>query len=264
MKFSIVTISYNQAAYLEQAMRSVISQEGTDLEYIVVDPGSTDGSRDIISRYRDRIDVAILEPDAGPSDGLHRGFAAGTGEIFGFINADDELLPGALARMSEAFRRHPRADVVCGCGYFVDEVGQRLRPIVPSKLTPWLYAQGGVSVFQQGTFFRAERFREVGGFRLNNHTCWDGELFLDMALAGARFVTIGSDVAHFRLHGGSITGSGRLEQRYRADIDRLFRKALGRDRRPQDRLFGGTARLLKWALDPAYLARRLVRLRHAI
>lgn len=259
VKFSIVTISYNQARYLERAMCSVLSQEGVDLEYIVVDPGSSDGSRDLIAAYRDRIDVPILERDEGPADGLNRGFAAATGDIFGFVNADDELLPGALARIAEAFNRSPEADVVSGCGYFVDSEGRRLRPIVPSKLTPWLYVHGAVTLFQQGTFFKADWFRRVGGFRKDNATCWDGELFLDLALAGAKFKRIGSDVAVFRLHEGSITVSGRLRAAYLRDSDLAFEKALGRKRLPGDKWPRIMARAVKWVGDPFHLVRRVVR-----
>lgn len=261
MKFSIVTISFNQGRYLERAIQSVVSQEAVDLEYIVVDPGSTDGSRDLIAKHRDRIDLAILAPDGGPADGLNQGFSVATGDVFGFVNADDELLPGALARIAEAFHSHHWADVVSGCGYFVDEEGRRLRAIIPSTLTPWRYAHGCVTVFQQGTFLRAGWFRRVGGFRRDNHTCWDGELFLDLALAGARFMTIASDVAYFRLHHGSISGSGRLEAQYRVDADRLFEKVMGRNRSRRDALTGAVARLAKWTAEPAYLARRLARLR---
>lgn len=260
MKFSIVTISYNQAQYLERAVRSVSSQCGVELEYIAVDPGSTDGSRELLATLREHIDVLVLEPDSGPADGLNRGFAACTGDVFGFVNADDELLPGALASIAEAFRRDPRADVVSGCGYFVDAHGARLRPIVPTPLAPWRYAHGGVTVFQQGTFFKSRWFREVGGFRVDNRTCWDAELFLDMALAGARFTTIGADVANFRLHEASITGSGRLNQPYRRDIARLFEKVMGRRPLPHDKVLAAAARLLKWLADPVYVSRRLARL----
>jgi len=88
MRVSIVTISYNQARFLEQAIRSVINQDYPDIEYIVVDPGSTDGSRGIIEKYQNRIDKIIFDPDEGPADGLNKGFAHATGDIFGFINAD--------------------------------------------------------------------------------------------------------------------------------------------------------------------------------
>src|SRR4029077_2212938 len=83
-RVSIVTISFNQAPFLERAIRSVLEQDHPDVEYIVVDPGSTDGSREIIEKYRSRIAKVILEPDRGPANGLNKGFAAATGEILGY------------------------------------------------------------------------------------------------------------------------------------------------------------------------------------
>src|ERR1700761_7428026 len=112
MKVSIVTISFNQGAFLESAIRSVLEQDYGDIEYIVVDPGSTDGSREILERYRDRITKLILDPDDGPADGLNHGLAAATGEIFAYINADDMLLPGAVREAIGAFAKYPGADVI--------------------------------------------------------------------------------------------------------------------------------------------------------
>jgi glycosyltransferase involved in cell wall biosynthesis len=260
MKFSIVTISFNQAAFLRECMDSVLAQDGVDLEYIVVDPGSRDGSRAIIETYGDRV-LRVFAPDDGPADGLNKGFALATGDYLGFLNSDDVLLPHALSRVAQRFAQVPTVDVVSGSGYFVDEHGSRLAPIIPSRLTPWLYAHGAVSVFQQGTFFRTSCFRQVGGFNRDNKTCWDGELLLDMALSGARFATIGDVLAHFRLHGGGITGSGRLTDLYRLDCQRLFTKATGRQRQAHDRAFDLAARLAKFCLDPRYLLRRLARRR---
>src|ERR1700738_5632483 len=97
-KVSIVTISFNQAEFLERAIRSVVDQDYPEIEYSVVDPGATEGSRDIIERYRSRIARVIYEPDRGPADGLNKGFACATGDIFGFLNSDDVLLPGAVRR----------------------------------------------------------------------------------------------------------------------------------------------------------------------
>ncbi|HSN21662.1 MAG TPA: glycosyltransferase [Usitatibacter sp.] len=82
-RITMVTISFNQARYLEACIGSVLAQGYPDLEYIVVDAGSTDGSRDIVARYAGRLAAAILEPDAGPADGLNKGFARATGEVFG-------------------------------------------------------------------------------------------------------------------------------------------------------------------------------------
>ncbi|WP_068858270.1 glycosyltransferase family 2 protein [Perlucidibaca aquatica] len=253
MKVSVVTISYNQAEYIERALRSVIEQEGIDLEYIVVDPGSCDGSRDIILQYSCMIDRIILEKDNGAADGLNKGFAVATGDIFAFINSDDELLPGALAKVVLEFERDKNLNIISGCGYFIDESDKSLRRIIPSEFTPWLYAHGAVTLFQQGTFFRRECFTHIGGFNPENRTCWDGELFLDMVLAGFKPKIIYEDYANFRMHGSSITVSGRLEKSYKADMSRLFEKAMGRK---TDRYYIFTcyiARLLKLAFQPSYL-----------
>lgn len=256
MKVSIVTISYNQAQFLRECMDSVLNQNHSDVEYIVVDPGSTDGSREIIESYGDQV-IKVFEKDSGAADGLNRGFAKATGEIFGFLNSDDTLLPNAVSTLVNYFNANPCVDVVTGCGYFTDVDNRRTRRIVPSKLTPWMYAHGGVSVFQQGTFFKSHFFKKVNGFNINNKTCWDGELFLDMAMAGARFATIGDDLALFRLHAGGITGSGRLEASYRVDSERLFEKAIGRERQPSDRVNSLIARFSKSFIDPAYFFRRI-------
>jgi glycosyltransferase involved in cell wall biosynthesis len=257
MKISIVTISFNQAEFLERALKSVLDQGYPHLEYIVVDPGSKDGSREIIDSYGEKTAVRVYEKDDGAADGLNRGFSRATGEIYGFLNSDDELLPGALQRVADFFGSHPDIDVVTGCGYFTDRHGARLRRIVPSKLTPWLYVHGGVSVFQQGTFFRSGCFHRAGGFNPTNRTCWDGELFLDMAVAGAKFQTISDDLACFRLHEGGITGSGRLAVQYRRDVKRLFEKVKGRSRNRFDSVQDVAAKVVKFVVNPVYPFRRV-------
>ena len=256
MRISIVTISFNQAKYLRECINSVLEQDHEDVELIVVDPGSTDGSRELIETFRNRL-IAVLEPDGGPADGLNKGFALATGDVFGFVNSDDALLPGALLCVARHFASKPDCGVVAGCGYFVDADGRQLRRVVSSRFTPWLYAHGAVSLFQPGTFFRARSFRRVGGFNAANGTCWDGELFLDMAASGSRFATVSDDLGLFRLHDGSITGTGRLNEQFRKDCDRLFAKVTGRERGSQDWALDKIARIMKYGSDPLYLVRRL-------
>ena len=256
MKISVVTISFNQGEYLRQCIDSVLDQHYPGLEYIVVDPGSQDNSREIIDSYGDRI-VRVYEKDAGAADGLNKGFARATGEVFAFINSDDALLPGSLQRMADEFARRPGVDLVAGSGYFCDGAGQRGKRIVPSRLTPWLYVFGGVTLFQQGMFFTRDIFRKVGGFNAANRSSWDAELFVDMAKAGARFDYIDDDIALFRMYPGSITGSGRLRQIYLEDAARIFESVTGRTPRRTDWLVNKVARLAKFAGDPAYTLRRL-------
>src|ERR1700722_6107502 len=129
MKFSNVTISFNQRQYLEEALNSVLQQDYPAIEYIVVDPGSSDGSRELIETYASRLERVIFEPDRGAADGLNKGFAHASGEIFGFLNSDDVLLPGALRSVSVAFEQNPDCDIVMGNGFTIEGRGKRIRRI---------------------------------------------------------------------------------------------------------------------------------------
>lgn len=258
MKISIVTISYNQVQYLEKAIRSIIDQDFDDLEYIVVDPGSNDGSRDIIEKYRSKITQILHEPDKGPADGLNNGFRLATGDILGFINADDELLPGALQKVADYFQRHPQIDVVCGSGYITDKTGGIIRRIMPTRYSKRLAVYGAVTFFQQGTFFRRRAFDATEGFNIDNRTCWDSELLLDMAINGCKFGVFYQDIATFRIHGSSISGSGRLNELFERDCNRLFTKAMGRPMNSMDQLLMRIYLLEKWITNPTVTFNRIL------
>jgi glycosyltransferase involved in cell wall biosynthesis len=241
MKISIVTISFNQQQYLPACIESILSQTDCELEYIVVDPGSTDDSRQIIESYGDRI-VKVFERDAGPADGLNRGFARATGDIYGFINSDDYLLPDALKTVTQFFTKHGNNVFVTGQGYTENEHGART-PIHPNRLTASNMLHRSGVVFQQSTFFPAELYQKAGGFNDQNRTCWDYELFLRFLLQGATHQVIEQELAVFRLYQGSISGSGRLEERYYKELDQLFEESLGRKRNALDKLLTQYQRL---------------------
>lgn len=257
MKISIVTISYNQAQFLEKAICSIVNQDFDGLEYIVVDPGSNDGSRDIIEKYRSKITQILYESDNGPADGLNNGFQHATGDIFGFINADDELLPGALQTVANYFDRHPQIDVVSGSGYIIDNAGMIIKRIMPTRYSKRLAAYGAVTFFQQGTFFRRSAFYATQGFNTSNRTCWDGELLLDMAINGCKFGVLYQNIATFRIHDSSISGTGRLNELYRHDCGRLFNKAMGRPMNFTDRLLMKIYLLEKWLTNPKVTLNRI-------
>lgn len=257
-RISVVTVSYNQDRFLRSAIDSVLEQSWPDKELIVVDPGSTDDSRRIIAEYGPRIRHAVLEPDRGAADGLNKGFARATGDILCFLNSDDEFLPGAFERVVAEFGARRRADFISGCGYFIDAAGVRGRRIVPSRLSVGGYLHGACTVFQQGTFFRRHCFDAAGGFNADNRTCWDGELFLDFLCAGMRHEVFYGDVAHFRIHGASITGSATNSAAYLQDEQRLFTKAYGRARHRGDRLLAAGLKASKLLRDPRSAVERLL------
>jgi glycosyltransferase involved in cell wall biosynthesis len=255
MKVSIVTVSFNQAEFLERAILSVLNQTGVEVEYIVVDPGSSDGSRAIIERYRDHIAHIVFEKDRGAADGLNRGLALATGDIFGYLNSDDELVPGALAKAAAAFAAHPQFDVIYGNGRAVASDGTIIRPLISSAhYSARLAAYGYGVIIQQAGFCRTARLKSVGGFNPDNKTCWDHEAFLDMALAGAKFRRIWDVWGHFRIHEGSITGSGRLAEKYYGDLDRLFEKTMARRPRLSDKAIGAVLGVLLRLWDVRRLA----------
>lgn len=131
---SIITPSYNQAAFLEDTLRSVELQTGVEIEHIVVDGGSSDGSVEIIRRRADRLAWWISEPDGGQAEALNKGFRRARGELVAWLNSDDVYLPGAVARMAAALERNPQAGMVFGDALTVDATG---RPLNRLQFGPW-------------------------------------------------------------------------------------------------------------------------------
>lgn len=256
MKISVVTISYNQGEFLRDAINSVLEGAEHLADYVIVDPGSSDGSRGMIPTAHPTV-RALLEPDFGPSDGLNKGFRDCTGDVFGYINADDYLLPGALGKVA-AFFSHNTCDVLLGSGWLVDRTGTPTRHVRSTRYTSGLYAYGASHFLQQSCFFRREAFVRCGGFNVDNCVSWDAELLLDLAAVGARFKNVNLDLGCFRLYPESITGSQRHSLMDKVEQDRMFAKRVGRNPTVVDttiRRFLG--RPLKWGLNPAITAERV-------
>jgi glycosyltransferase involved in cell wall biosynthesis len=216
-KIGIVTISFNQAKFLPQAIDSVQLDEPHELAYVIVDPGSTDGSRDIILNYKECFSEIIFERDRGPADGLNKGFSACDAEIFGYLNSDDCFAPGALNFVADFFQKNPDVDILLGACAIIDESGRaKLRKRLSLSFTPKHYMQGTALAIQQATFFRKRAWERVSGFNTDNRISWDTELLIDMALAGAKIRIINKVLGYFRIYKDSITSSIRSsEQMYK-------------------------------------------------
>jgi len=256
MKFSVVTISYNHARFLERTIRSVIEQTGVDFEYIIVDPGSKDGSRDIIERYRSAFAAVILEPEKGPGDGHNNGFALATGDILFYLNSDDTIEPGAFAAAHREFERDPDLDVLCAHGWVIDAQDKRLRRIWSDPYSPAVQAYGAAIQIQPSTYIRARSFRKVGGFNVENRTNWDGELFVDLCLSGAKVKIINAFLSNYRIHDESITGGG-VSDGIRRWRQRQFRAIMGREWTDRDKYAGFAWRLYRQVRNPRAFLERL-------
>ena len=257
--FSIVTISYNQAEFLPRAINSVIGQEGARVQYIVCDPGSTDGSRAIIEVYGDAIDTRIYERDDGPADGLNRGFARAKGDIFAYLNSDDTFLPGAFARVARYFSANPRVDVVTGHCLITDRHDAVLRRAWSEPYHPRQVAFGLYAHFQTATFIRAAAFRKTPGFNPKNIVAWDSELLLELSLAGARIRVIDAFLGTYRLHPTSITNTGAHGDDARRFQSERFIRLMGRERQWRDDRLAIVCRFLKRLRDPRAALERLLR-----
>ncbi len=237
-RISVVTLSYNQGRFLEEAMRSVLLQGYPNLEYILIDGGSTDGSVEIIRRHARELAHWSSEPDRGPAAGLNKGLERATGEIFGFLNADDLYLPGSLFKVASLFQIHGSTDVIYGDGYMTEETGQLRKPIFGDRWNLRRLAYGACAVVQPAAFFRRRAFQMTKGFSEEYSVTWDTGLWVDLALSGATFRHQREFLAVFRLHRDSITGSGRLERGFSRDMDVVFRRIMGRHSRACDQALG--------------------------
>ncbi|MCX7101583.1 MAG: glycosyltransferase family 2 protein [Methylobacter sp.] len=258
MKISIVTISFNQVEFIERTITSVLSQKkDVDLEYIVLDAGSTDGSRELINKYKDKIDKIIFEPDEGPSDGLNKGFSFANGEILGFLNSDDILYPGALKTVVNYLNLHPEIDAVSGHAYIIDTNDLILRKNYSEPMSLKKYAYGACTINQPSTFFRKNLYDKTKGFNKENRSNWDGELFVDMALVGAKFCTINSFLSGYRLHSVSITATSKLDNAMHKYNKRIFKVIVGRDWNKNDDYLNKIYRILRFIKNPMALYERI-------
>lgn len=204
-RITIVTPSYNQAAYLEQTLRSVLDQGYPDLEYLVLDGGSTDGSAALIERYAPRLSHWRSAKDAGQAAALREGFARATGDVLAWINSDDWYEPGALMKVGEAFARGG-AEIVHGSVRFVDTAGARLWD-APMVLDERVLAYESEYPAQPALFWSRALYEKVGGLDPAFRFAMDYDLLVRMVRAGGRGRKVWRTLANFRLHPQSKTST---------------------------------------------------------
>lgn len=223
-RISIVTISFNQAEFIEETISSILNQKYPDLEYIIIDGGSNDNTIDIIKKYDKSITYWVSEKDSGPAEALKKGLDRATGEILFYLNSDDLILPDSLEKVASFFSNNPHIDVLIGNGYMIDENSKIIKPIYSNKWNLNRYLNGYVSIVQQSTFFRKHAYDKTQGVNIINKTCWDGEMWVDMDCAKAKFMNFNVSIGLFRIHQKSITGSQKLNDKYLIDQDRIKKR----------------------------------------
>ena len=190
-RITIVTPSYNQGEFLEEAIRSVLLQGYPNLEYFIIDGGSTDQSLEILRKYEPWLDHWVSEPDRGQSHALNKGLARATGVIAGWLCADDLLLPGALGAIVELRQQQPKAVVWCGACQDIDREGNPLRLVFPkpgtrSELADWWCP---AVIPQSSALFDLQACRAAGLIEERLHFVMDVALWMRLAEQGRFAVT---------------------------------------------------------------------------
>jgi glycosyltransferase involved in cell wall biosynthesis len=210
IRVSIVMPSFNQAAYIEEAIRSVLDQDYDDLELIVVDGGSTDGTHAILDRYRARLASCISEPDRGQSDALNKGFAVASGNVFGWLNSDDRYAQGAIRTAVEVLRSNPKKSVVFGDWMEIDARGNAIQRQYAFDFNLSHFIYEGFHINAQSMFWRADAHAAFGTFDVGLHRTMDYQLILLLGqrLGATAFVRVPQVLGCFRRHAEQKTSPG--------------------------------------------------------
>jgi glycosyltransferase involved in cell wall biosynthesis len=201
-RISIVMPSFNQGMFLEEAIRSILDQGYPDLEFMILDGGSTDSSRAIIEQYAASLAYWRSEPDGGQSDAIAQGMARATGDLLGWVNSDDALLPGSLNAIARAWRENPTGGLFGGNYILFDKSGRITRCKRHPANSGW-FAQHGIFTFNPpGSLFKRQDYEAVGGLRTDLHYVMDNDLYLRMIARGTRYIYLDRYLSVFRQHEG--------------------------------------------------------------
>ena len=201
---TVVTPSFNQARFLEETINSVLNQTYPNLQYIIMDGGSSDGSLEIIKKYAARLAHWVSEKDSGQTDAINKGFALAKGEILAWLNSDDTLLPNAIEEAVAYLSEHPETGMVYGDANYIDE-NSRVRGKFPAAETdlPRL-RRGYVHIPQQASFFRRSLWEQVGPLDPKFFFAMDYDLWVRLAeKTGLKYIP--RTWANFRLHADAKT-----------------------------------------------------------
>jgi len=224
-KVSVITPSFNQGSYLEETILSVLNQNYQNLEYIVIDGGSTDNSVQIIKKYEDRLAFWISEKDSGQSEAINKGFERATGEIVCWINSDDILLPDALNKVVNYFENHKDVDFLSGYTVMINENSSIYSSVFTIRQKKWYAKRGIYYINQPSMFWKRKIFETTGLLKEDCHAQMDKELLIRIFKNNFKFGHLGEMLAGFRMHEGSKSSEGNhsaIEKRDKLVLYQLY------------------------------------------
>jgi glycosyltransferase involved in cell wall biosynthesis len=221
--FSVVTPSFNQGQFIRATVESVLEQNVPNLQYLVMDGGSSDETVAILKEYNHRL-TFLSEQDKGTADALNRGFALCRNDFIGWLNSDDIYYPETLTRVLELFQQHPDVDVIYGRAHHIDEAGTVIEEYPTGE---WSFPAmiNHCIISQPAAFFRHRVIDRFGALDRAHKYCVDYEFWIRLAKQGVQFLYVPEFFAATRLHEAAKTISSRLE--CHADINDIMVKHLG-------------------------------------
>lgn len=203
-KITIVTPSYNQAEFLERTILSIINQDYPNMEYFVCDGGSTDGSVDIIKKYENNITWWCSEKDKGQTDAINKGMKKATGDIVGWINSDDVLLPGALKQIGAYYIKNPSTDFLNGLTIQIDKNDNIIR-FIHIIMNKFFFEHGCYNISQQGMFWKRDLFQKIGFLDDSFHATMDMEWLIRNYENHSKIRLLNNYIGAIRIHENTKT-----------------------------------------------------------
>ena len=222
---SIVTPSYNQGQFIEGTIRSVLLQGYPNLEYIIIDGGSTDGSVEVIRKYENWLAYWVSEPDKGQAHAINKGFRKVTGEILAWLNSDDEYCTKTLHFVAHHFHEQPDRELLYGDCKIIDGEGG-IVDYIKGKQSDLAQLLMGNFIAQPSTFFHRRAWETAAGLDVGLHFAFDYELWIRMMLKGVKSHYLPVPLSQFRLHRGSKSRNypARFGLEYLAILERVFQQ----------------------------------------
>lgn len=217
-KISIITPSYNQGQYLERTILSVLNQNYPNLEYIIIDGGSTDNSVEVIKKYESRISYWVSEKDGGQSEAINKGFKLVTGDIVAWINSDDWYEENVFHEIARHYKMNPKGIWVGNCTrhYVTRNKTWLLKPVIPTFTSLLRYWRNSFCPAQPSIFFPREALNAAGRLDESLHYAMDLDLWLKMSRQ-FRFFYVNKNLSHYLIHEDSKSGSGSGFKKFRSE-----------------------------------------------
>ena len=245
-KISVITPSYNQGQFIEETILSIINQNYSNLEYIIIDGGSTDNSVEIIKKYEKQLTYWVSEKDQGQSEAINKGFKKATGDIVCWINSDDILMPNALNNVANFFTSNDDVDFLNGYLLIIDKYSKVISNFFILKQKIWYARHGIYYIAQQSMFWKRSLFDRIGFLREDFHAMMDMEFLIRIFQSNCRIGHLDKILGAIRKHEKTKTAlNGAIWSRDALELRKLYGNDYGQCPKLTFKIIYGFEKLFK-------------------